>query len=80
MFQKNLKCDVKVQSTRIYLPPNFACNQFWQNLNLKNCHFYNFRDSQVCFLVCLGLEKWLKFTKYENSEPVKCQKGHFVTI
>ena len=63
MLQKLSKCEVKVHYTRIDLPLNFAWNQFWQDLNVKNCHFYNFRDSQLWILVNLGLEKWLKYTK-----------------
>ena len=63
MLQKLSKCEVKVHNTRIHLPFNFASNQFWQILNLKNWPFYNFRDTQLWILVNLGLEKWLKITK-----------------
>ena len=55
--------EIKLHNTRIYMPLSFAWNQFWQKLNLKNCHFYNFRDSQLWILVNLGLEKWLKLLK-----------------
>ena len=62
MLHKVWKCEVKIQNTRICLLI-LASNQFWQNLNLKNCHFYNFRDFQLCILVNLGFETYLKFTK-----------------
>ena len=59
-------CSCEQQSNSLqgfYFPLNFACNQFWQNLNLQICHFYNFRDTQIRILVNLGLVKWLKLTK-----------------
>ena len=48
MLQKLWKCEVKANNSRMYLPLNFAWNQFWQNLNLKNCIFHNFRDLKNC--------------------------------
>ena len=80
MLQKLSKCEVKVHNTRIYLQLNFAWNHFWQNLNIKNCHFYHFIVWQIWILVNLGLEKWLKFTKNWNSEPLKMPKMTFLTI
>ena len=47
MLQKLSKCEVKVHNTRIYLPLNFLRNEFWQNLDIKSCQFYNFRYSQL---------------------------------
>ena len=44
--------NVKLSSTtKVYLPLNFAWNQFWHNLNIKNCHIYIFRDSELwCYI------------------------------
>ena len=39
MLQKLSKYEVKVHNTRIYLQLNFAWNQFWQSLNIKNAIF-----------------------------------------
>ena len=39
LLQKLSKGEVKAQNSRNYLPINFAGNQFWQNLNLKNYNF-----------------------------------------
>ena len=63
MIQKISKCEVKVYNTNIHLLLNFAWNQFCQNLNLKNCHFYKVRGYEFWILVMLGLEKCLKFTE-----------------
>ena len=74
MLQKFLKCEVKVHNARIYLPLNFAWNQFRQNLNLQNGFFYHFEHSEVLLLVSFGLKKWLKFTENQNSDPLKLSK------
>ena len=43
MLQKLSKCEVKVHNTRIHSHLNLAWNQFWQNLNMINCHFLQFQ-------------------------------------
>ena len=52
MLQKLSKCEVKVHNTRIDSPLNSAFNFDFKKSNLakfeyQNCHFYNFRDSQL---------------------------------
>ena len=34
-------------NSTIFLPLNFPSNQFWQNLSIKNYHFYSFRDPRL---------------------------------
>ena len=57
-----------MQDSTYYLPLNFVWNQFWQNLNLKNCHFYNFRVSQVATLNFGKFGTWKNRSKLLTSE------------
>ena len=82
MLQKLSKCVVKAWLcwNLIILPPIwfYAKSDFGELKQSKNVFFGNFRDSDLWILVNLGLEKVLKFTKNQNSEPLKLSKVTFL--
>ena len=59
--------NVKLGSTVLKFK-NFMWNQYWQTF------FTIYLDSDLWILVNLGLVKLLRFTKYQNSEPLKLPK------
>ena len=73
---KNVKLRPTVWKFKNLIATQFYLNQFWQNMNLKNCLFYNFWYSELSILVNLRLEKLAKLTKIRIQNLSNCLKWH----
>ena len=73
MLQKLSKCEVKVYNTKIDLLLNFPRNQFWQNLNIKNC-LLQFQRLTTLNFGKFGTWKMAQTYWNWNSKPLKVPK------
>ena len=84
MLQKFSKCEVKawLSWNLIIIPPlrfhvKWHFGKFKQS---KNVIYDNFRNAELQILVNLGLESCFRFTKNQNSKPLKLPQMAFLDV